>query len=263
MEKGLPKKKPIEGVQEIVLVVSGKGGVGKSTTSVNLATAMAQTKNVEVGLLDADVFGPSIPLMMKLNDSPLLNNDNKMIPLKNYGVKCMSMGFLVTEKSAVIWRGLMVMSALDKLMRHVDWSPTYCLFVDTPPGTGDTLLTLIQNLPISGVIMVTTPQKAAVQVTRRGATMLEKLGIPIIGLVSNMSSVQCPQCNSSIPVFGNEAKSLADELNIPLLAEIPVDSDISRGSDLGTPSIISSPNSIQANIYKKLADDVLTFFKKR
>lgn len=167
---------------------------------------------INVGLLDADVFGPSVPLMMDLNESPLLTDDNKMIPPTNYGVKCMSMGFLVTEKSAVIWRGLMVMSALDRLLRQVQWGPLDYLVVDTPPGTGDTLLSLIQNLPISGVIMVTTPQKAAVQVTRRGGSMLQKLSVPIIGIVENMSFFQCPKCSHEVSLFGDNTKDLALEL---------------------------------------------------
>ncbi|KAK9719025.1 NUBPL iron-transfer P-loop NTPase [Popillia japonica] len=165
MARSLPKIKSIPGVQNIILISSGKGGVGKSTTAVNLAVALKLVNpDKNIGLLDADVFGPSVPLMMNLNDTPLLNNDNLMIPLENYGIKCMSMGFLIAEDAALIWRGLMVMQALDRLMRQVAWGNIDYLIVDTPPGTGDTHLSLVQNLPIKGVILVTTPQTAAVDV---------------------------------------------------------------------------------------------------
>ncbi|XP_014289624.1 iron-sulfur cluster transfer protein NUBPL [Halyomorpha halys] len=258
MARGLPKKKPIEGVKNIILVVSGKGGVGKSTTAVNTAVALADMK-IDVGLLDADVFGPSIPLMMDLNESPLLTDDNKMIPPTNYGVKCMSMGFLVTEKSAVIWRGLMVMSALDRLLRQVQWGPLDYLVVDTPPGTGDTLLSLIQNLPISGVIMVTTPQKAAVQVARRGGSMLQKLSVPIIGIVENMSYIRCPNCSHEVSLFGDNTKDLATELDVPLISSIPLDSKISVSSDAGVPVVLSKRDNNQAEKYKIIAKEVIKF----
>lgn len=258
MARGLPKKKPLEGVKNIILVVSGKGGVGKSTTAVNTAVALADMK-INVGLLDADVFGPSVPLMMDLNESPLLTDDNKMIPPTNYGVKCMSMGFLVTEKSAVIWRGLMVMSALDRLLRQVQWGPLDYLVVDTPPGTGDTLLSLIQNLPISGVIMVTTPQKAAVQVTRRGGSMLQKLSVPIIGIVENMSFFQCPKCSHEVSLFGDNTKDLALELDVPLISNIPLDSKISVSSDAGVPVVLSKRENNQAEKYKIIAREVIKF----
>ncbi|PSN36836.1 Iron-sulfur protein NUBPL [Blattella germanica] len=213
MARGLPKQKPIYNVKKILLVASGKGGVGKSTTAVNLAAALKSIEpSKEVGLLDADVYGPSIPLMMNLHETPLLNKEDKMIPLINYGLQCMSMGFLVDEKSPVMWRGLMVMSALEKLLRQVAWKPVDYLIVDTPPGTGDTHLSLIQNLPIAGVLLVTTPQAAALDVARRGAKMFQRLNVPVVGIVQNMSTVVCPNCHHSLTLYGNGTNDLASEL---------------------------------------------------
>ncbi|KAF6205464.1 hypothetical protein GE061_019637 [Apolygus lucorum] len=258
MARGLPKKKSIPGVRDIVLVVSGKGGVGKSTTAVNLAAALATNKPSKIGLLDADVFGPSIPLMMNLGElNPELNRENLMIPLVNYGVKCMSMGFLVSETSAVIWRGLMVMKALEQLTRQVDWRDTDCLIVDTPPGTGDTLLSLVQTLPISGVIMVTTPEKLAVQVARRGATMLQKLGIPIIGIISNMSSVACDNCHTELPIFGRETEKLSSDLGVPVLANIPLTYDEDEASP--KPVVVAKPDTPRAQRYREIAKKVEEF----
>ncbi|KAJ3627857.1 hypothetical protein MTP99_015205 [Tenebrio molitor] len=263
MGKGLPTKKPIEGVKHIVLVSSGKGGVGKSTTSVNLALGLKVTHpNSSVGLLDTDVFGPSIPLMMNLHDTPLLNDKNLMVPLTNYGVKCMSMGFLIDEGSPVIWRGLMVMQALEKLLRQVDWGSVDYLIVDTPPGTGDTHLSLVQNIPISGVILITTPQPAALQVTKRGAVMYRKLGVPIIGLVENMSSVTCPSCLNSVKIFGEGTKSLAAEIDSAIIQSFPLDQTISCSTDKGRPIVIEQPNSPQTKSYIDLGNQVVAFLEK-
>ncbi|XP_011314142.1 iron-sulfur protein NUBPL [Fopius arisanus] len=260
MGRGLPKQKPIEGVKQILIVASGKGGVGKSTTSVNLATALKVVDpGKQVGLLDADVFGPTIPLMMNLHQEPLLNDQRLMEPLVNYGVKCMSMGFLVNEKSPVIWRGLMVMSALDKLLRQVAWGPLDYLIVDTPPGTGDTLLSLIQNIPVSGVLIVTTPQKASSDVARRGAKMFQKLNVPIVGLVENMSTISCPQCHHDVPLFGEGTEALALELGINLLQKFPLHESITKSGDAGKPLVLSQSNSPQSKLYKSLAQDVIDF----
>ncbi|XP_058791754.1 iron-sulfur protein NUBPL isoform X2 [Phymastichus coffea] len=213
MARNLPKQKPIPGVKQILIVASGKGGVGKSTTSVNLAVALKVIEpSKNVGLLDADIFGPSVPLMMNLHESPMLNKDNLMEPLINYGIKCMSMGFLIDKKSPVVWRGLMVMSALDRLLRQVAWGPLDYLIIDTPPGTGDTHLSLVQNLPIAGTLLVTTPQKAAIEVTRRGAEMYNKVNVPLAGIVSNMTAVTCPNCKTEVPLSKNETDKLAKEL---------------------------------------------------
>ncbi|XP_051154180.1 iron-sulfur protein NUBPL [Leptopilina boulardi] len=264
MGRGLPKKKPIEGVKQILIVASGKGGVGKSTTSVNLAVALKMNEPAKaVGLLDADVFGPTVPLMMNLDDSPIINEKNLMEPLVNYDIKCMSMGFLVNKKSPVIWRGLMVMSALDKLIRQVAWGPLDYLIVDTPPGTGDTHLSLVQNVPVAGVLLVTTPQKAALDVTRRGALMYQKLNVPLVGIVENMSSVICPKCNHEASLFKDGSLSLAWELGINILCKIPFNDDIAEGCDNGKPILISKPNSKQAEAYKKLGKNVAEFLQEQ
>ncbi|RZC37312.1 iron-sulfur protein NUBPL, partial [Asbolus verrucosus] len=231
MAKGLPTKKPIIGVEHIILVSSGKGGVGKSTTA------------------DTDVYGPSIPLMMNLHDTPLLNDKNLI----------MSMGFLIDEGSPVIWRGLMVMQALEKLLRQVDWGSIDYLIVDTPPGTGDTHLSLIQNIPITGVILVTTPQSAALQVTKRGAVMFQKLSIPIIGLVENMSSVTCSSCSNIVKIFGEGTSILASEINSSIIESFPLHQEISNTTDKGTPIVIKDRESPESKLYINLAKKVVEF----
>ncbi|XP_011500580.1 PREDICTED: iron-sulfur protein NUBPL [Ceratosolen solmsi marchali] len=264
MARSLPKQMPITGVKQILIVASGKGGVGKSTTSVNLAVALKLLEpKKSVGLLDADVFGPSIPLMMNLHETPLLNKNNFMEPLLNYGIKCMSMGFLIDEKSPVVWRGLMVMSALNKLMRQVSWGLLDYLIIDTPPGTGDTHLSLIQNLPISGALLVTTPQKAAVNVTKRGAALYSKINVPLAGIVSNMSNIVCPNCKSEIPLLKDEISNLAQEFGIQILCKIPLDEDIAEGCDNGKPIVINDPNSNITTAYKTLAKDVSKFLRNQ
>ncbi|KAJ8921437.1 hypothetical protein NQ315_003055 [Exocentrus adspersus] len=265
MSKGLPKQKPIKGVKHIILVCSGKGGVGKSTASVNLATVLKIINpKKEVGLLDTDVFGPSIPLMMNLHEEPFLTKDNLMEPLVNYGVKwyVMSMGFLVAKDAPVIWRGLMVMQALERLMRQVDWGEIEYLIVDTPPGTGDTHLSLVQNLPISGVVLVTTPQSAALQVTKRGAMMFKKLKVPLIGIVENMSSVKCTSCSADIKIFGEGTKGLAKELDCDILGSFPLSQEISHTSDKGIPVVVENRESCNSQLYRKVAESVVVFLEK-
>ncbi|XP_066252417.1 iron-sulfur cluster transfer protein NUBPL [Euwallacea similis] len=259
MKRGLPKQKPIDGVKTIILVSSGKGGVGKSTIASNIAAGIKLIHpEKHVGLLDADIFGPSIPSMMNLHDKPFLTEKNLMEPLVNYGIKCMSFGFLIEEGSPVIWRGLMVMQALEKLMRQVAWGEVDYLIVDTPPGTGDTHLSLIQNLPINGVVLVTIPQSAALEVTKRGAVMYKKLNIPIIGLVENMSIVKCPSCLKDISVFGEGAQVLADELNIELLEKLPLEPSISAAGNKGVPVVLDLNND-QAVPFKNLAKKIVNF----
>lgn len=260
MSRGLPKRKPLKDVKQILMVASGKGGVGKSTTAVNLATAL-KIINPEklIGLLDADVFGPSIPLMMNIDESPIVNQENLMEPLVNYGIKCMSMGFLIEEKSSVVWRGLMVMSAIEKLLYQVAWGPLDYLVIDTPPGTGDTQLSILQNLPIAGVLLVTTPQKPALEVTRRGAAMFQKLNVPIAGILENMSSISCPKCSNEIALFGDGTNAIARELGIEVVQRIPLSNDVMESGDTGKPVVLSMPKSLQAEAYKELAKRMMTF----
>ncbi|XP_032687543.1 iron-sulfur protein NUBPL [Odontomachus brunneus] len=264
MARGLPKRKRIKDVKQILLIASGKGGVGKSTTAVNLATALKVVEpKRSIGLLDADVFGPSVPVMMNIHESPAINRENLMEPLVNYGIKCMSMGFLIDEKSPVVWRGLMVMSALDKLVNQVAWGPLDYLVIDTPPGTGDTHLSLIQTLFIAGALLVTTPQKVALEVTRRGANMFKKLDIPVAGIVENMSTVTCPKCMTEVSLFGNDTPSFAEELGVDILQKIPMHKSIAEGSDSGRPIVLSAPESKQAEAYRELAEHVVAFLSKQ
>lgn len=264
MARGLPEKKPLPGVKSIILVASGKGGVGKTTTAVNLACAMKVIEpDKEIGLLDADVFGPSVPLMMNISGEPMLNDDNLIEPLLNYGVKCMSMGLLVSGENAVVWRGLMVMQALERLTRHVAWGPLDCLIVDTPPGTGDTHLSLAQNLPLDGAIVVTTPQSAALQVTRRGVNMFEKLKVPIIGMVENMSHAICQNCGTKNYVFGNETKKIAGEMGLEIIESFEVDQNMSECINSGKPAIYALPDSVHAEKYRQLANKVYKYIDSK
>ncbi|XP_068195124.1 iron-sulfur cluster transfer protein NUBPL [Antennarius striatus] len=259
MAKGLPKQKPIAGVKQVIVVASGKGGVGKSTTAVNLALAlMANNPSTSVGLLDADVYGPSIPKLMNVKGNPELSDNNLMIPLTNYGVPCMSMGFLVEDVAPIVWRGLMVMSAIEKLLRQVDWGSLDYLVVDMPPGTGDVQLSISQNIPVAGAVIVSTPQDIALLDARRGAEMFRKVSVPVLGLVQNMSVFQCPNCHHQTHIFGSDgARQLADALGVRLLGDVPLHLNIRETSDRGTPVVVSSPDSPEAEAYRKVASAVV------
>jgi len=260
MKRGLPKKKSIPGVKHIVLISSGKGGVGKSTTSVNLAIALSKHKSSpSVGILDADIFGPSLPTMMNISCAPELTPEKKMIPVVNFGIKCMSIGLLIDPEQAVVWRGPMVMGALGKLMNETDWGGLDVLVVDTPPGTGDILLSLAQSLNISGAIIVSTPQKVALADAVKGIDMFKKVGIPVLGMVENMSGFICGSCGSLANIFGKEGvKALAEKTGISVIGSIPLDPSVMECSDTGKPLLLSHPNFPVSKQYNLLADIVVS-----
>ncbi len=251
-------KEPIHGVASIVAIASGKGGVGKSTTAVNLAVAMAQT-GARVGLLDADIYGPSVPRMMGLAGySPQIDHDTQTIrPLENYGVKTISIGYLIEEKQAMIWRGPMVASALGQLITDVAWGELDYLFVDMPPGTGDAQLTLTQKVPVTGAVLVTTPQDIALLDCRKGIEMFRKAHVPTLGIIENMSQFICPHCGKSSAIFAEGgAERLSKEFKTDVLGHIPLDIKIREKADEGTPVVAAFPDSEEAAHYKVLANEV-------
>ncbi|KAL3367545.1 hypothetical protein AABB24_011998 [Solanum stoloniferum] len=248
----------IEGIKDIIAVASGKGGVGKSTTAVNLAVSLAKRCQLKVGLLDADIYGPSIPLMMHLKGKPELSNDRKMIPIESYGVKCISIGSLVDEREAIVWRGPMVMKALEQLTRGVDWGILDVLVIDMPPGTGDTQISISQRLQLSGGLIVSTPQDVALLDARRGVKMFSKVNVPILGILENMSYFKCPKCNESSYIFGQGgARKTAEEMNLKFLGEIPLEVEIKSGSDEGVPIVMSKPDSVISQVYGNVAEKVV------
>ncbi|MDQ6969319.1 MAG: iron-sulfur cluster carrier protein ApbC [Mariprofundus sp.] len=252
------KTEALPGVANIIAVASGKGGVGKSTTAVNLAVAMAQT-GARVGLLDADVYGPSIPRMMGLSGKkPQVDKQTKsIVPMENYAVKTMSIGYLVEEEQAMIWRGAMVAGALKQLLSDVEWGELDYLFIDMPPGTGDAQLTLTQAVPVTGAVLVTTPQDIALIDCRRGIDMFKKVHVPTLGIVENMSQFICPHCGESSAIFSEGgAERLSKEHDSEVLAHIPLDIKIRQNADEGTPIVAAMPDSDQAKIYQDLAGSV-------
>ncbi|XP_052550661.1 iron-sulfur protein NUBPL isoform X1 [Tympanuchus pallidicinctus] len=259
LSRGLPKQKAIEGVKQVLVIASGKGGVGKSTTAVNIALALAANDSAkEVGLLDADIYGPSIPKMMNLKGNPELTPKNLMRPLKNYGIACMSMGFLIEETAPVVWRGLMVMSAVEKLLRQVDWGQLDYLVIDMPPGTGDVQLSISQNIPIAGAVIVSTPQDVALLDARKGTEMFRKVHVPVLGLVQNMSVFQCPKCKHETHIFGADGvRDLAKTVGLDVLGDVPLQVNIRETCDSGQPVVISQPQSDAAKAYLKIAVEIV------
>jgi ATP-binding protein involved in chromosome partitioning len=239
-------------VRYIVAVASGKGGVGKSTTSVNLAVSLARM-GLKVGLLDADIYGPSLPRMLGLNRKPEVRGD-KMIPLEAWGLKAMSIGFLVEEETPMIWRGPMVMGALEQLMGQVAWGALDIMLVDMPPGTGDAQLTMAQRVSLAGAVIVSTPQDVALIDARRGVRMFEKTQVPVLGLIENMSFFCCPNCQHTTPIFGHGgAKAEAARLGTEFLGEVPLLLDIRTGADAGTPVAASDPDGVAAKAFGAIA----------
>jgi ATP-binding protein involved in chromosome partitioning len=245
--------RPIEGVKHIIAVASGKGGVGKSTTAANLALGLSRL-GLKVGLLDADVYGPSIPRLKGLNEKPTLLPNRMMKPLEAFGLKVMSIGFLVEEKTAMVWRGPMVMSAIQQMLREVAWGELDVLVVDMPPGTGDAQLTMAQAVPLAGAVIVSTPQDLALIDARRGVAMFEKVNVPILGLIENMSTFICPKCGTRSDIFGHGgARDEAAKLGVPFLGEVPLDMAIRETSDAGRPVVATMPEGAHAEAYLQVA----------
>ncbi len=253
---GADTKAGVPGIKNIVAVASGKGGVGKSTTSVNLALGLA-AHGMKVGILDADIYGPSMPRMLGITDKPTAQG-KVLSPLEGFGLKVMSMGFLVEEETPMIWRGPMVISALTQMLREVAWGDLDVLIVDMPPGTGDAQLTMAQQVPLAGAVIVSTPQDIALIDARKGLNMFRKVEVPILGIIENMSTFICPKCGEQSDIFGHGgAKSEAERLGVPFLGEIPLHMDIRTNSDGGTPITVSDPDSPHAVRYREVASEVL------
>ena len=247
----------LPGVKSVIAVASGKGGVGKSTTAVNIATAMA-AQNVRVGLLDCDIYGPSIPRMLNLSGQPEMAGERTLRPMANYGIKCMSIGFLVAEDTAMIWRGPMVMQALEQMMRDVEWGELDVLICDLPPGTGDAQLTMAQRVPLTGAVIVSTPQDIALLDVTRGINMFQQVNVPIFGVVENMSYYVCPQCGHRAELFHHGgARETAHRLGVDFLGEIPLDLDIRTTSDAGRPIVVTQPDSPNAGAYRQIAASLI------
>jgi ATP-binding protein involved in chromosome partitioning len=246
----------LPGVKNIVAVASGKGGVGKSTTAANLALALA-AEGATVGLLDADIYGPSQPMMMGIDRKPDSLDGKSMEPLVNHGVQVMSIGFMVSPDQAMIWRGPMATQALEQLLRQTNWKDVDYLVVDMPPGTGDIQLTLSQRVPITGAVIVTTPQDIALIDARKGINMFEKVGVPILGLVENMAVHVCSNCGHAEHIFGEGGgRRLAQEQGMHYLGALPLDLKIRQQADSGQPTVVADPQSEAAGIYRQVARDV-------
>jgi ATP-binding protein involved in chromosome partitioning len=248
------KLKPLPGVKNIIAVTSGKGGVGKSTTAVNLALALS-AEGAAVGLLDADIYGPSVPQMLGLTGRRPESEDGQTLePLRAFGLQAMSIGFMVDIDSPMVWRGPMVTKALDQLLGQTHWRDLDYLIVDMPPGTGDTQLTLAQKVPVTGALIVTTPQDIALIDARKGLRMFEKVSIPILGLVENMSTHICPECGHEERIFGaGGAERMAKDYDVELLGGLPLERDIREMTDAGTPTVVGAPFSRAAGIYRAIA----------
>ncbi len=243
----------LPGVKNIIAVASGKGGVGKSTTAVNLALALA-AEGARVGILDADIYGPSQPMMMGIDGKPHSEDGKTMEPLENHGVQVMSIGFLVEPDQAMVWRGPMATQALEQLLRQTRWKELDYLVVDMPPGTGDIQLTMSQRVPLTGALIVTTPQDIALLDARKGISMFEKVGVPILGLVENMAVYCCPNCGHTEHIFGAQGgQKMAKELGIEFLGELPLNMSIRVQADSGRPTVVAEPEGEIAAIYRRVA----------
>jgi len=253
VQKGL---KPLPSVRNIVAVASGKGGVGKSTTSVNIALAL-HAQGARVGLLDADIYGPSVPIMLGLSGKPKSLDGKSMEPLEGHGLQANSIGFLIDQDAPAIWRGPMVSQALEQLLNQTNWRDLDYLIVDMPPGTGDIALTLSQKVPLAGAVIVTTPQDLALADARKGLRMFQKVDVPVLGIVENMSVHVCSQCGHAEPIFGQHGgREMAAEFNLPWLGVLPLAMDIRTQTDSGMPTVIAEPQGANARLYHDIAHNL-------
>lgn len=251
--RGAAPKQTIPGVKTMIAVASGKGGVGKSTTSVNIALGL-QALGYKVGILDADIYGPSVPRLLGISGRPQQIDGRLIKPMENYGLKAMSMGFLVDEEVAMIWRGPMIQSALLQMLREVAWGDLDVLVIDMPPGTGDVQLTLAQQAPLSGAVIVSTPQDLALLDARKAINMFKKVEVPLLGLVENMSHFVCPNCGTSHDIFGHGgARAEAEKIGAPFLGEVPLALTIREKSDAGAPVVVTEPDGPHARVYRDIA----------
>ena len=250
---GAPSPAGVPGIAAIIAVASGKGGVGKSTTAVNLALALHEL-GLKVGILDADIYGPSMPKLLGIRERPESAGGNRLRPIERYGMPVMSIGFLIEEETPMIWRGPMVMSALTQMLREVEWGTLDVLVVDMPPGTGDAQLTMAQQVPLKGAVIVSTPQDLALIDARRGIAMFRRVNVPVLGIVENMSTFVCPHCGSRSDIFGHGgARREADRLGVPFLGEVPLDIAIREKSDAGSPVVSAAADNPLAQYYRDIA----------
>jgi ATP-binding protein involved in chromosome partitioning len=249
-------RQQVPGIRNIVAVGAGKGGVGKSTTAVNLAVALA-AKGARVGLMDADVYGPNIPQMLGVSDQPEVSEDKKMVPPEAHGIKLISMGMLVPPDQPIIWRGPMLHGAVQQFMRAVAWGELDYLVVDLPPGTGDVALSMAQSVPMAGAVVVTTPQAVSVSDVRKAVAMFRQLNIPVLGVIENMSSFVCGHCGEKTDIFGTGGgRKMAEDLQIPFLGEVPIDTRVRSGGDEGRPIVAAAPDAPAAQAFAEVAGKV-------
>jgi ATP-binding protein involved in chromosome partitioning len=257
--RGTPRGESIQGVpgvEAVIAVASGKGGVGKSTTAVNLALGLSAL-GLKVGILDADIYGPSLPKLLAIRERPQTIDGTRLKPITRYGLTVMSIGFLIDEDTAMIWRGPMVISALTQMLREVEWGKLDVMVVDMPPGTGDAQLTMAQQVPLKGAVIVSTPQDLALIDARRGVSMFKRVNVPVLGIVENMSYFLCPSCGTRADIFGHGgARQEAERLGVPFLGEVPLHMAIREKSDAGLPVVATEPDSSHAQIYRDIAAKV-------
>src|SRR5262245_22347138 len=246
----------VPGVEAVIAVASGKGGVGKSTTAVNLALGLSAL-GLKVGILDADIYGPSLPKLLAIRERPQTIGGTRLKPITRYGLTVMSIGFLIDEDTAMIWRGPMVISALTQMLREVEWGTLDVMVVDMPPGTGDAQLTMAQQVPLKGAVIVSTPQDLALIDARRGVSMFKRVNVPVLGIVENMSYFLCPRCGTRSDIFSHGgARHEAERLGVPFLGEVPLDMAIREKSDAGLPVVATEPDGAHAQIYRDIAAKV-------